>query len=391
MKILVVSTSFPMRMGDALSPFVWEYCAGLKDRGWDITVLVPHHTGLQREENWNGIRIRRFKYLPERFENLAYSGGLLPGIRAAPWKGLKIPFYIYSMYSETLAAIAEESFDLVNFHWLFPACFWFGRFRKRTKIPAVFTGHGTDIRLAARPVFRFFADRSLVRSSALTLNSEYMKGILNRNLLPGRVEIIPMGVDTGKFRPTGNVPSESKKIIYIGRLISQKGVEILLDAFIAIREKIPDARLEIIGYGPEKSNLASRIEAAGMRDVVSLCDPVGYDMLPDKYRSARALALPSIKPEGFGITSVEAAACGVPTVTFGLGGTKESVRHLQTGIVVENSMKALSEGLTRILTDDALADRLGESARISARERYSWTVISEKFDKLFREVIEIKK
>jgi len=376
-----------MRPGDSLSPFLWEYCLGLKDRGWDITVLVPHHTGLKLEENWENINIKRFKYLPERYENLAYSGGLMPGLRRSPLKGLKLPFYIYSMYSEALRIISSGGIDIVNFHWLFPACFWLRRFKAKTGIPIVLTGHGTDVRLAIAGLFRFFAHRSLAITSALTLNSDYMKGILKDLITHTTVEVIPMGVDTERFKPGIESPSKSKRILYIGRLIEQKGVGILLDAFCEVIKKIPEARLEIIGYGPQKEYLVDKIGDANLFNAVKISDPVGYDFLPEKYRSARVLALPSLIPEGLGMTAVEAGACGVPTVTFGLGGTSEYVINEDTGIIVDKNKKALAEGMIRILSDDALADRMGQNARQSTLERYLWPVISEKFDRLFRQLI----
>jgi glycosyltransferase involved in cell wall biosynthesis len=87
------------------------------------------------------------------------------------------------------------------------------------------------------------------------------------------------------------------------------------------------------------------------------------------------------------MTAVEAGACGIPTVTFGLGGTSELVLHEDTGLVVDQNSEALARGLISTLTDNDLVDRLGGNARKKVAERYSWNVISERFDKLFREII----
>ncbi len=388
MKLLVVSSSFPMKLGDGLSPFIWEYCVHLKKRGWDITAIVPHHSGLEREDIWNGIIIKRFKYLPQRLEDMAYSGGIMPGVKEKPWKITKVPFFIYSMYKETLTSIDRGDFDLVNFHWLFPACFWLDQLSRRSGVPVVLTAHGTDVRLAIKKLFSIFAAAGLRKSAALTLNSKYMKGLLEEFDLPGRTEIIPMGVDTEKFHPGSHKPSRSRKIIFLGRLIKQKGIEILIDSFSSVIREVPEAELEIIGYGPEKDALVKKIKEFRMEDSVSLRDRVSYDELPERYGSARVLALPSLIPEGLGMTAVEAGACGVPTVTFGLGGTSELVVHGETGLVVDQSRESLADGLISILTDNDLADRLGENARRKVAEQYSWDVISEKFDKLFREIIE---
>lgn len=388
MKLLVVSSSFPMELGDGLSPFIWEYCVHLKKRGWDITVVVPHHKGLEREEIWNGIKIRRFKYLPQGLEDMAYSGGIMPGIKKKPWKTVKVPFFIYSMYKEALTCLNRDDFDLVNFHWMFPACFWLGRFSRKSSVPIVLTAHGTDVRLALKKPFGLFANNGLRKSAALTLNSGYMKELLKEFDLPARTEILPMGVDTEKFHPGSHKPSASRKILFLGRLIKLKGVGVLLDAFSNVIRKAPEAELEIIGYGPEKDGLIRKVKELRMESSVRFCGRVRYDELPERYRSARALALPSLIPEGLGMSAVEAGACGIPTVTFGLGGTSELVAHDDTGLVIDQSTEALAEGLVSILTDDDLADRLGGNARKKIEERYSWNVISEKFDSLFRKIID---
>lgn len=387
MKMLVVSTSFPKSPGDGLSPFVWEYCLNLKSRGWQITVLVPHHPGLKQDEDWQGIRIRRFRYLPEKFEDLAYSGGLMPGLKKEPWKLLKIPFYIHSMYSESLRILAGSGFDLVNFHWLFPACFWLRGFLEKSGIPAVMTGHGTDVHLALKHPFRYFANKSLPVSSALTINSEYMMNLADRLKKAARTEVIPMGVDSDRFSPGLKGPSASKKILFIGRLIRQKGIGLLLDSMQKVIKEVPDSSLEIIGFGPLRKILDERVRRDRLKDHVRIRDPVRYDSLPEVYRSARVLALPSLIPEGLGMTAIEAGSCGLPTITFGLGGTSEFVRDRITGMIAGRDTESLAQSLIEVLKGDGLADRLGQEARRDARQRYSWSVVSARFDELLRGIV----
>ncbi len=387
MRLLVVSTSFPKKPGDSLSPFMWDYCRYLKKLGWDITVLVPHHKDLEIEEMWDDIRIVRFKYLPKSSEDLAYSGGLLPGLKSSPLKGLKIPFFIRSMYKETLNIISGGKIDIVNFHWLFPACFWLRGLLRKTDIPVVLTGHGTDVHLALKKPFRYFANKALRKSSAVTVNSGYMKNMLGDLKTPDRVEVIPMGVDTEKFSPGKVRPIDSARILYIGRLIEQKGVGLLLEAFREVVKSIPGAILEIVGYGPEKERLSRRADEIGLQDNVVFVDPVEYTSLPEKYRSARALMLPSLVPEGLGMTAIEAGGCEVPTVTFGLGGTSEFVINEKTGLIVKPGSSSLAEGMIRLLTDDDLAARLGKSAREAVIEKYAWPVVSAKFDILFKSLL----
>jgi glycosyltransferase involved in cell wall biosynthesis len=386
-KLLVVSTSFPMTKGDGLSPFIYELCYYLSQTGWDVTALVPHHRGLADRDVWDGVTVRRFRYLPESMEDVGYSGGIMPNIKKRPWRVLKLPFYIYAMYREALLISEKEDIDLVNFQWLFPACFWLRRFSRLSGLPIVVTGHGTDILLATKGVFKIFANRALKEADALTTNSDYMRSRLNDIALSSRIEVIYMGVDGGKFSPGMNKPSDSKTILYVGRLIKQKGIELLVEVFVDIIKQVPDAKLEIIGYGPEKENIQTVLRTGRLEGSVTMIDTVRHDELAQIYRRSRVLMLPALIPEGLGMTPAEAGLCGVPTITFGLGGTKEIVLDGKTGLVVDPNREALRDGLLRILTDDSLADELGQNARSFFIDVISWPGVVTRFDSLFREVI----
>jgi glycosyltransferase involved in cell wall biosynthesis len=387
-KLLVVSTSFPISRGDGLSPFIWEFCLHLSRLGWDVTALVPHHKGIPDREFWDGVTVRRFRYLPESMEDIGYSGGIMPNLKKRPWRIFKIPPYIYAMYREALKIAVEEKIDLVSFQWLFPVSFWLRRFAKISRLPVVLTGHGTDIHLATKGIFKKFANRAFAHADALTVNSAYMKSLLKDNNLPLKTEVIYIGVDTDKFHPLGTKPSDSKIILYVGRLIKQKGINLLIDSFIDIIKQVPDARLEIIGYGPEREYIESILQAHHLEKSVTIVDIMRHDDLPAVYDRCRVLVLPSLVPEGLGMTPAEAGLCGVPTVTFGLGGTSEIVKDSQTGVIVQPTREALRDGLLKLLTNDSLADQLGQNAKSFLNDIISWPKIAARFDTLFREVVE---
>lgn len=388
MKILIVSTSFPMTRGDYLSPFIWEFCQGLARQGWQVTALAPHHRGLPDREQWDDVIVKRFRYLPERFETLGYSGGILPNIKKRPWKLLLLPIYIFAMYREAVTIAVEDDVDIVNFHWLFPSSFWLPQFVRSTGLPVVLTGHGTDILLATRGIFRLFARRAFRRAAGLTVNSHYMKGVLEQNLqLPSRAEVIGMGVDLEKFRAVQGTPSNSNTILYVGRLLPQKGIDLLVNAYVDIVAQFPNARLTIIGYGPERENIARILRAHGLEDQVEMIDRAPHDELPQYYAAARVLALPSLIPEGQGVTPAEAGVCGIPTVTFGLGGTSELVIDGKTALVVEPNQEALASALRKIFSDDGLTDELGRNARTYITENLGWEKISARFDRFLGDLV----
>ncbi len=390
-KLLLVSTSFPKQPGDGLSPFMYDLCRHLSRLGWDITALVPHHKGLPDEEAWDGVRVKRFRYLPEHFEDVGYSGGIMPNIKSRPWSAAKLPFYIYAMYREALKMAVEENYDLVNFHWFFPPAFWMGSFARRSGVPVVMTGHGTDILLATKGIFSSFARRAFRRAAAVTVNSAYMKGVLESAVKPPRIVITYIGADEDKFTPAANKPSDSRTILYVGRLIRQKGVDLLIEAFVGLKKSFPDARLRIIGYGPEKEKIVAILKASGLEGSVTFSDMVPHDDLAEVYRRSRVLVLPALIPEGLGLTPAEAGLCGVPTVTFGRGGTSEIVENDKTGLIVEPTREALEAALAKIMGDDVLADRLGANAREHLVDLIGWKKVAGRFDSLFREIVAKRK
>ena len=171
-----------------------------------------------------------------------------------------------------------------------------------------------------------------------------------------------------------------------------KGVNLIVQykvcaAFVDIVRQIPDAKLELVGYGPEKENIRAILRANNLEKSVTMIDILPHSELVPVYQRARVLAFPSLIPEGLGMTPAEAGLCGVPTLTFGLGGTGEIVIDGRTGLVVNADRDALSASLLRIMTDDSLADELGRNARSFLLDTISWPKIAARFDSLFNDVI----
>jgi phosphatidylinositol alpha-1,6-mannosyltransferase len=174
----------------------------------------------------------------------------------------------------------------------------------------------------------------------------------------------------------------------VGRLIKQKGIDLLVEAFVEIVGQIPGARLEIIGYGPEKETIQTIVRTNHLEKAVTMIETVPHDELAQVYRRSRVLMLPALIPEGLGMTAAEAGLCGVPTITFGLGGTKEIVLDGRTGLIVEPDREALRDALMRIMTDGDLADELGRNARLFLSDAVAWPKIASRFDSLFREILQ---
>jgi D-inositol-3-phosphate glycosyltransferase len=206
------------------------------------------------------------------------------------------------------------------------------------------------------------------------------------------ISVIPSGVDTERFRPDGPAVPRSghmRRILAVGRLIPRKG----FDEMIKVLPQLPDTELVILGgppEGPDADPEAKRLrELARVRGVVRRVRIIGAvpagDM-PAWYRSADVLACtPWYEP--FGLTPLEAMACGTPVVTYAVGGLTDTVVDGKTGRhVTPGDRQALAAGLRELLVDDATRRQFGEAAVNRTREHYTWSATAASLVDLYGEV-----
>lgn len=224
--------------------------------------------------------------------------------------------------------------------------------------------------LAERPLARAYR-----RAAFQAVSYSTRDDLVARGVRPDRIEVIPEGVDTVWYAPApdGAAPARAPRpmFLYLGRLKRYKGVEIALRALAAARQARPDVTLEIAGQGDDRPRLEGIARALGLGDAVRFHGFVAEEEKRRLMRRAWAVVLPSPK-EGWGITNVEAAACGTPALASDSPGLRESVRHEETGYLVPHGdWRGLADRMLALAADPALADRLGRAARRFA-EGFSW-------------------
>jgi glycosyltransferase involved in cell wall biosynthesis len=179
-------------------------------------------------------------------------------------------------------------------------------------------------------------------------------------------------MDHQRFRPDpAGTKTARPTVLYIGRLRRYKGVDWVMRAWPAVRARIPEARLVVVGDGPHREAL----EAAARRQALGYSvDFVGFLSAAEKVRLLReawVLVQPSPK-EGWGLTVVEAGACGTAVVAADSPGLRDSVRRDETGLLVPyGDDSALADALVRVLDDRELRERLAR-AGIEWAGRFSW-------------------
>lgn len=196
--------------------------------------------------------------------------------------------------------------------------------------------------------------------------------LVRRGVARERIVVVHPGVDSQAYRPDPATPRAARPtFLYVGRLKRYKGVEFALRAVAAARQIRSDITLDICGQGDDRARLEDLTARLSLMEAVRFLGFVSEAEKCRLLRRAWAVVFPSPK-EGWGITNVEAAACGTPALASDSPGLRESVRHGVTGYLVPHGdSRALADRILALAADPALVERLGRAAR-SFAEGLSW-------------------
>ena len=204
----------------------------------------------------------------------------------------------------------------------------------------------------------------------------------------GRLRVVHLGTDPDRFRPGVDVmelrerfeleDSGVRWLLTVARLEPHKGVDLVLRALPEIIARAPDVRYAVAGKGPERERLKKLAHKIGVADRVHFLGEVSENDLPALYNLASVYVGASRRAErlgveGFGISLVEASACGLPVVAGESGGIPDAVRNGETGFLIPpEDPAAIAEVVTRLLGDTELAGRVGRAGRRAVETYYNW-------------------
>ena len=262
----------------------------------------------------------------------------------------KIPLYLPGMTSIPLSVLVHHLFGTTIFREAFlpvAALVW----------------------LAERPLPWAYR-----RSAFQAVSESTRDDLIARGVRAERIDVIPQGVDTAWYCPDPEgaaTRAAAPTFLYLGRLKRYKGVEIALRALAEARRRRPDLVCEIVGQGDDRPRLERLTRRLGLEAAVRFLGYVSEEEKRRLLRRAWAVVFPSPK-EGWGLSNVEAAACGTPALASDSPGLRESVRHGETGFLVPHGdWRALAERMLALAADEGLVARLGRGARAFA-EGLSW-------------------
>lgn len=301
---------------------------------------------------------------------------------------------IYKAYLDTtLEAVANFQPDLIHVHHL-SLISWVARYIKALKnIKYIITSHGSCLYglLVDKRYFPLSED-AVRQAKAITVvsgdsRSKFLKIFgrgysKNLHVIPGGVDITPYPTQLDTSAIDKKYKIEGKKVVlFTGRLISHKGARYLVNAAKDIKGEI-----FLLGEGPEKQYLLSLISQKQLKNVHLIGYLSGQDLINFYYR-ADVFVAPSVWDEPLGLTILEAMAAKTPVVATRKGGIPLLIKQGVNGFFVKpRNSKQIAGACNKLLENDELRKKMGETARKTIEEKFAWKKIALKFHRLYRKI-----
>ena len=368
MKILrVVSDLYPAVVG-GIGIHAHQMSTSQARQGHEVTVLTLNQNKLTDNELINGYHVVRYPSYLTICGN-SFAPGLILDIMRRRKAVEIIHAHSHLFFSTNICALARFFHSaplIITNHGLISASApaWLNILYKHTFSRATF----------------HIVDHIICYSNIEKENIEIL------GIDPKKISVIHNGIDTTLFTPRASEKNADKKqILWVGRFVTGKGVEYLIEAFLLVLKKSPGTHLVLVGVGPEKTAIEKRIRKLHLHSSVIFIDYLDNEELPGVYRNSDVFVLPSLM-EGVPRTILEAMACGVPVVTTNLPHLVGIIDG--AGLVVPpKEPTLLADAILTILEDSSLAEKMGQQGRRKIEQEYSWEDTVGKVLALYESVI----
>ncbi len=398
-RVCLLTSNFPRWDGDATTPFVLHLAQDLIKLGWQVEVLAPHAAGAARHEILHGVPVWRFRYLwPASQQTVCYRGGALINLRMHRTNWLKLPLLVFFEWLALMALLLRRRYDLINAHWILPQGLVAAAAGRLYRVPVVITAHGSDVFGLRGWPMAWFKRSALRRATAVTVNSSATEAEVLR-IAPGLqcVHRIPMGI-TGRIPAVeaagGVVRGRYRRghgplLVFVGRLVEEKGVDDLIRAVAIVADALPDVTAIILGEGPDRPRMEALSTELGVGDRIVFLGWMQPDAVPDYLSAADVFVGPSKRAksggvEGQGLTFIEAMLAGTPVIATRSGGIVDAVQDGRTGLLVsENEPEEIAAAIRRLVRNPELAQRLAARGREMVMSEFSRETTAHAFSALF--------
>ncbi|HEX9912486.1 MAG TPA: glycosyltransferase family 4 protein [candidate division Zixibacteria bacterium] len=335
-------------------------------KGNDVTLLCSHYPGAKKYDEIDGIKIiRTGSFLLFSFSAFWEVRKIL---KERKWDLVvedinKLPFYSFCWHNLPLLVVVHHFFDKAIFREVNPL-------------------FGAYVYLSERSIPIFYR-----RKSFLAVSQSTKEELLRRGIPGEKIKVIYCGIDHQLYRVNLDLKKDPvPTILYLGRLKKYKSTDLLLKALPLIMKKVSDVRLVIVGEGDYKSELQNLTRNLGLENRVIFTGFVDEKTKVEWFHRAWVSVYPSIK-EGWGLTNIEANACGTPAIASNVPGLRESVLPGKTGFLFEyGNIQDLADKIIRIIIDKELIDRLSQEGILWA-SNFSWDKVTEEVEKLLQDIV----
>lgn len=229
-----------------------------------------------------------------------------------------------------------------------------------------------------KPTIRF-----LWRQAACVVaNSQGLRDLAQSSEPDMTIHVIPNGVDVKTFRPRdASARKGPVRLLYVGRLTYQKGVDIFIQALQKIDSEI-QFEVELVGDGNARPTLERMVQKSDLVDRLHFAGWLDRTEIPQRYQQADIFVLPS-RDEGMANVILEAMASGLPVITTSLAGNRELVRNGKNGLLVPpDDPETLANALLELINKVELRQRMGSLGRTLVEKGYSWTLMARQYLKV---------
>ncbi len=386
MKILMLSWEYPPISHGGLATHSRDLCEALAEKGHSIYVITQGDNNIPKQENMNGVNVIRTN-----------------NVKISANSFIDDIFHLnFQMLEEVFKLTTDlEDFDLIHGHdWL---VFWASKVLKHSLIkPLVFTIHATESgrnQGIYNDMQRYINDIEWYcgfEAWKIIVCSNYMKNEVKGlfQIPEDKVAVIENGVNPENYLAESSeefrsqfVSSQEEMIFYIGRIVREKGVQVLIQALPYILQEKPSTKLVIAGKGNFVEDLKRQASYLGIADRIYFTGFVSDRVRNKLYQAADVAVFPSLY-EPFGIVALEGMATKTPVVASDVGGMSEFIKNGINGFKVEpNNPYQLAEKIKFVLNNQEKAKSVASKAYQIVNDKYNWANIAERTANIYSQVL----
>lgn len=377
LRVLMLTQDFSPEVG-GVSTFLSHICSQLQSNGHLIEVIAPNIQGATELDAGLTYKVHRYR----RLSRLSSLPPTLTTMRRYLSGHFDVVFLGHAMSTHAMGVL------LLN---------------RLAHMRYVVLVHGLDLSYSMASQWETRISRRLLRGASLVfVNSRYTMGRVAATGYPAdRIVVLNPAVDPAAYTTSTETESvvrkyglEGKRIaMTAARLTARKGHENVLRAVAKVKGSMPDLAYVIVGGGEEESKLRKLARELGIQERVAFTGPVGASELRQLYCASDVFIMASYERkesgdyEGFGIAFLEASACGKPVIGGNSGGIPDAIIQGETGLLVDpHDVDEIASALTRLLTDEEYARKLGENGRRWVETEKNWDTVGNKLIATLQEV-----